>query len=155
MVSPKHNETKTFLKKVSIWFEIYIPIQFHDIFCHLMLYELKIWRKYFLDGHITFQSKLQKVFEPIMPKDWICFCYYYVHIVFVMEVGTHSYTLTLCSSRAVVRARRKSHLYSEGDIRRKLYFGNVLHKFLVTMSHSFRYRRPRSFKIFFEIKYFI
>ena len=98
MVSPKHNETKTFLKKVSIWFEIYIPIQFHDIFCHLMLYELKIWRKYFLDGHITFQSKLQKVFEPIMPKDWICFCYYYVHIVFVMEVGTHSYTLTLCSS---------------------------------------------------------
>ena len=67
-------------------------------FHHLMLYKLKIWRKYFLDMYITFQLKLHKVFEPIMPKDWICFCYYYVHIVFVMEVGTHSYTLTLCSS---------------------------------------------------------
>ena len=67
-------------------------------FHHLMLYKLKIWRKYFLDRYITFQLKLHKVFEPIMPKDWICFCYYYVHIVFVMEVGTHSYTLTLCSS---------------------------------------------------------
>ena len=122
MVSPKHNETKTFLKKVSIWFEIYIPIQFHDIFCHLMLYELKIWRKYFLDGHITFQSKLQKVFEPIMPKDWICFCYYYVHIVFVMEVGTHSYTLTLCSSRACSKSQKKVTFIFGGRHQKKTVF---------------------------------
>ena len=147
--------SKRFWRKFQFDLKFISPYNFTTFFCHLMLYKLKIWRKYFLDGRITFQSKLQKVFEPIMPKDWICFCYYYVHIVFVMEVGTHSYTLTLCSSRAVVRARRKSHLYSEGDIRRKLYFGNVLHKFLVTMSHSFRYRRPRSFKIFFEIRCFI
>ena len=89
---------KRFWRKFQFNLKFISSYNFTTFFHDLMLYKLKIWRKYFLDRYITFQLKLHKVFEPIMPKDWICFCYYYVHIVFVMEVGTHSYTLTLCSS---------------------------------------------------------
>ena len=58
---------------------------------------------------ITIQLQLHKVFEPIMPQDWICLNLLYM--VFVMEVGTHSYTLTLYSSSCMESQKKVTFIF--------------------------------------------